>query len=102
MVKKGLRSDIYHAIGRYATVNNKYLKNNTQKKEPSSFMHWDTNNLYGFIQNYNKLPIDGFKWRNDKSNFGKNFLKFYKNSDKEYIFEVWSRFWPFWEFTWFT
>ena len=85
MVKKGLRSDIYHAIGRYATVNNKYLKSDTQKKEPSSFMHWDANNLYGFIQNYNKLPI---KWRNNKSNFGKNFLKCYENSDKGYIFEV--------------
>ena len=31
-------------------------------------MYWDVNNLYGQAK-LQKLPVDGFKWRNEKSNF---------------------------------
>ena len=31
-------------------------------------MYWDVNNLYGRVK-LQRLPVDGFKWRNEKSNF---------------------------------
>ena len=31
-------------------------------------MYWDLNNLYGRVK-LQRLPVDSFKWRNEKSNF---------------------------------
>ena len=35
-----------------------------------------------------KLPVDGFKWRKNISNFNEDFIKIYDDSDKGYILEV--------------
>ena len=39
-------------------------------------MYWDDNNLYVWVVSQ-KLPVDGFKWRNDKFNFYKDFIQSY-------------------------
>ena len=55
------------------------------------FMQYiDMNNLYGWTM-LQKLPVDGFKWRNDdkQSNFDEKFIKrYYKDSEKRCILEV--------------
>lgn len=36
-----------------------------------------------------KLPIDGFKWKNNESNYDENFIRNYnRNSDKGYMLAV--------------
>ena len=54
------------------------------------FMQYiDMNNLYGWAM-LQKLPVDGFKWRNDdkQSNFDEKFIKrYYKQREKRCILE---------------
>ena len=60
MVEKGTRCRICHAIHRYATANNKYMKNYDKSIESSYLMYLDANNLYGWTMPQ-KLPVDGFE-----------------------------------------
>ena len=88
MVEKGIRDGMCHAIYRYPSANRKYMKSYNHNKELSYLMYWDANCLcwWGMSQ---KLPVNGFKWRNDIFHSDENFLKCYdKDSDKGYIFEV--------------
>ena len=62
MIKKGIRGRRYHAIYRYAKVNNTYMKNYNKNIELSYFMYLDANNLYGWAM-FQKLPVNGFKWK---------------------------------------
>ena len=48
MVGKGIRGGICHSIYRYATDNNKYMKDYDKNKESSYLQYWDVNNLYGW------------------------------------------------------
>ena len=51
-------------------------------------MYVDANNLYGWVMSQ-KLPVNGFKWVEDLSQFNEHFIKNYdENSDKRYILEV--------------
>ena len=51
-------------------------------------MYLDGNNLHGWAMSQ-KLPVDGFKWINDLSQFNAGFIKKYdKNSDIGYFLEV--------------
>ena len=44
-------------------------------------MHLDANNLYGWEMSQ-KLPVNGFKWVENLSNFNERFIKSYnENSD---------------------
>ena len=48
----------------------------------------DANNLYGWVMSQN-LPVNGFQWVEDLSQFNEHFIKNYdENSDKRYILEV--------------
>ena len=88
MVEKGIRGGICHAIHRCAKAINKYMKNYDKNIESSYLMCLDANNLYGWRMSQ-KLPVNGFKWIKNLSNFNKNFIKSYdENSDKGYILEV--------------
>ena len=48
MVGKGIRGGICNAIHRYATANNKYMKNYDKNKESSYIQYLDANNLCGW------------------------------------------------------
>ena len=60
MVEEGIRGRMCHAIHRYATANNKYMKNYDEKEESSYNQYLDANNLYGWAMSQ-KLPVSGFK-----------------------------------------
>ena len=87
MIEKGIREGICHAIYRYATTNNKYTKNYDKNIELSYLMYLDANNLYGWAM-FQKLFVNGFKWKKNTSKFNEIFMKGYEEvSDKEYILE---------------
>ena len=59
MFERGIRGGISHISKRYATANNKYMKD---EKKPSKFIQYlFANNLYGWAMSQ-KLPTHGFKW----------------------------------------
>ena len=87
MVEKGIRGGICHAIYRYAKANNKYMKNYNKDKEESFIQYLDASNLYGWAMSQ-KLPVSGFKWKNNMLKFTREFIKNYdEDSDKGYILE---------------
>ena len=50
MVEKGIRGGMRNAIYRYATANNKYMKNYNKNIESSYLEYLDANNLYGWAK----------------------------------------------------
>ena len=46
IVEKGITGGICHSFNRYATANNKYMKNYDRNKKSSYLKHWDVINLY--------------------------------------------------------
>ena len=86
MFERGIRGGISHISKRYASANNKYMKDFDESK-PSTFIQYlDANNLYGWAMSQ-KLPTGGFKWMNvDKSSVLKLLEK--KDTNQGFIFEV--------------
>ena len=86
MFEQGIRGGISHISKRYASANNKYMKDFDESK-PSTFIQYlDANNLYGWAMTQ-KLPTSGFKWINvDKSSVLKLLEK--KDTNQGFIFEV--------------
>ena len=74
MVEKGTRGGICHVIHRYAKANNKYMKNYGKNIKSSYFMYLDANNMYGWTMSQ-KLPVNGFEWVEDLSQFKEDFIK---------------------------
>ena len=69
-------------------ANNKYMKDYDKNKESSYIMYTDYNNLDGEGMSQ-KLPVDGFKWVEDLSVIGEDFIKNYdENSDVGYIIKA--------------
>ena len=60
------------SIHRYAKANN----NLDKSIESSYLMYLDVNNLYGWAMSQ-KLPVNGFKWENDLSQFNERSIKRY-------------------------
>ena len=61
MFEQGIRGGISQISKRYASANNKYMKDFDESK-PSTFIQYlDANNLYGWAMTQ-KLPTGGFKW----------------------------------------
>ena len=85
MVEKGTRRRICHSINRCAKANNKYMKDYDKNKEPSYLKYWDVNNLNGCVLSQ-KLPVDGFEWVEDISQFNEDFLKSYNEKVMKDIF----------------
>ena len=86
MFEQGIRGGISHISKRYASANDKYMKDFDESK-PSSFIQYlDANNLYGWAMTQ-KLPTHGFKWIDvDKTKVLKLLEK--KDTNRGFIFEV--------------
>ena len=86
MFERGIRGGITHISKRYASANNKYMKD-FDKSKPSTFIQYlDANNLYGWAMSQ-KLPTHGFKWIDvSKSEVLKILEK--KDTNRGFIFEV--------------
>ena len=88
MVENWTRGGICQSTHRYANANNKYMKKCDKFIDPSYIAYLDANNLYGWAMSQ-KLPVNGFKWVKNLSEFNKKFIKNYdENSDKGYFLEV--------------
>ena len=88
IVEKRIRGGICHEIHRYATADNKYMKNYDKDKESSYLMYLGANNLHGW-KVYQKLPVTEFRWQKNTSKFSEKSTKNYdKASDIGYILEV--------------
>ena len=81
LLEKGIRERICHAIDRYAKANNKYMKD-YNNKELSYLKYWDVNNLYALAMSQ-KLPVNGFEWVGDTSQFNEDFIKSYNDESNE-------------------
>ena len=49
-------------------VENKYTRSYDKNKESSYIQYLDANNLYGWAMSQ-KLPVDGFKWKENMTKF---------------------------------
>ena len=88
MVEEGIRGGIWQSVHRYTKANNKYMNKYDNSIESSYLMYFGANNLYGWAISQ-KLPVNGFWWVKDLSQFNENFIKSYnENSDIGYFFEV--------------
>ena len=88
MVEEGIRGGICHSIHRHAKANNKYMNNYDKNEESSYIQYLDANNLYGWAMSQ-KLPVNSFKWVEEKSRTSEEFLKNHnENSNKGYIPEA--------------
>ena len=74
MVEKGIRGGICHAIHRYTTSNNKYMKKYDKDNESSYIMYLNTSYLYGWAMSQ-QLHIDGFESAKNMSKFNQKFIK---------------------------
>ena len=73
MVERGIKSGILYGIHRYVKANNKYTKN-YDKNKGSYLTCWGGDILYGCAMPQ-KLPIGGFKWFENTSQFNEDFIK---------------------------
>ena len=74
IVEKGTRGGICQAIHRYSKANNKYMKNYDKNITSSYLAYLDAKNLYGWAMSQ-KLPVNGFEWVEDLSEFKEDFIK---------------------------
>ena len=62
------------ATHRYVKANNKYNRSYNKNIESSYIEYLDANNLYGWEMSQ-KLPVKGFRWVEDLSQFNEDFIK---------------------------
>ena len=73
-MKKGSGGGICQATHKYTKANNKYIKNYDKNIESSYLIYLDVNKLYRWAMSQ-KLPVKGFKWVEDLSQFNQDFIK---------------------------
>ena len=85
-IENGIRGGICGVMKRYATANNKYIKNYDSSKEDSYLCHLDVNNLYGKSLS-EKLPVSGFEWISKELLNKIDWINIDTNSNVGYIIE---------------
>ena len=64
------------------------MKDYDENKESLYLKYWDINNLYGWAMSQ-KLPVNGFKWVENTSQFDEDFIESYdEESDEEHFRKV--------------
>ena len=74
MTEEGIRGGMCQSVHSYANASNKYMKIYDKKIESSYLTYLDANNLHGWAMSQ-KLPVNGFMWENDLSEFNEDFIK---------------------------
>ena len=88
MIAKGIKGGICQVTHRCAKTNNKYMKNYDKNNESPYLKYLDANNLYGWAMPQ-RLPVNGFKWVKNLSQFNEDFIKRYdENSITGYLLEL--------------
>ena len=87
MIEKGLRGGMTQCTYKKVDANNKYMNEQYDKSNPSSFISYlDANNLYGLAM-WKKLPYADFTWNFSKID-EKKILNYNGEDDIGYILEV--------------
>ena len=85
MFEQGIRGGITQAVRKYASANNKYMRDRFDPKSESSCLQYlDTNNLYGWAMSQ-PVPTGGFRWVDVNPN---EISELATLTDKGYILEV--------------
>ena len=85
MFERWIRGGITQAVCKYASANNKYMKDKFDPNEDTTYLQYlDTNNLYGWAMSQ-PLPAGGFRWANIEPN---EISELATRTDKGYILEV--------------
>ena len=87
MFEEGTRGGISQAIHKYATLNNKYMKNFNKELISTFLQHLDANNFYGWAM-CKKLPIGEFKWIDPKEYTEEKIKSYDDNSNTGAILKV--------------
>ena len=82
LVEKDIRGGKYHAIHPCVKANNKYMKDYDENKESLYLKYLDVNNFMTSVMSQ-KLPVCGFKWVENTSQFTKDFIENYKEDIDE-------------------
>ena len=69
-----IRGGICHSINRCVKDNNKYLKDFDKIKESQYLKYRDIKGVYGWAMSQ-KLPVDGFVWVDNTSQFNEEFIR---------------------------
>ena len=88
MVEKGIRGGITQTVKRYAKANKKYMKDLYNPDEESIYLQYlDANNLYRWAM-AQKLPTQGFKWKEGEDLTPEKIDKLVKKDKRGYFLEV--------------
>ena len=88
IIEKGIRGELCRPVNRYAKANNEYMKHYDKDEESSYLKYCDVNNLYGWTMSQ-ILPVNRFKWVEDRSEFNEDFIRSYNEKNNEgYFLEV--------------
>ena len=87
MFEDGTRGGISQATHKYATANNKYMKNFNKELISTFLQYLDANNLYGWTM-CKKLPIGEFKWIDPKEYTEEKIKSYDANSNTGAILKV--------------
>ena len=85
MVEKGIRGGNSNVFKRFATANNKFMKNFDEKQTSRFLVYLDANNLYGWAMSQ-PLPVGEFTWMSEEEL--KNWKNFVETEGRGCILEV--------------
>ena len=85
IVEGKIRGKTFHSVNRCAYANNKHMNDFDKSKESSYVKYSNANDLYGWAMSQ-KLPVNGFTWFEDLSEFDEGFKKSYNKKVKKDIF----------------
>ena len=72
MISKNIRGGLTSAVHRYAKANNKYMGDDYDPNEPSSYIHvFDFNALYSYAMS-KKMPTGDYRWETNPHEFNVN------------------------------